>query len=75
MEQIRESDKTYLVPVDVAEVFGCNPHIIRIKAENGTLEFPYFRSGNRTKIPREAFLAWMDGRYENEKPRYGNSAE
>ena len=62
LDEIRKSDKPYLIPSDVAEVFGCNPHAIRIRAQAGTLEFPYFRSGSRTKIPREAFLAWMEGR-------------
>jgi excisionase family DNA binding protein len=62
LDEIRKSDKPYLIPTEVAEVFNCSPHAIRIRAQNGTLEFPYFRSGSRTKIPREAFIAWMEGR-------------
>ena len=68
LDEIRKSDKDYLIPTDVAEVFGCNPHAIRIAAQNGTLEFPYVQLGNRTKIPRERFIAWMEGRIANEKP-------
>ena len=63
LEEIRRSDKAILIPADVAEVFGCHPHAIRIKARNGTLEFPYSLIGSRVKIPREGFLAWMEGRF------------
>ncbi len=62
LDEVRKIDKPYLIPREVADVLGCDPHVIRIKAENGTLPFPYFRSGNRTKISREAFLAWMEGK-------------
>lgn len=64
MDEIRASSKTLLFPADIAGVMGCDPHAIRIKAANGTLPFPYFRSGNRTKIPRKPFLIWLEG-YEN----------
>ena len=62
LQQIRESDKAILIPADVAEVLGCHPHAIRIKARNGTLEFPYTLIGSRVKIPREGFLNWMEGK-------------
>ena len=62
LDRIRRSDKPYLVPREIADVFGCNPYVINLKARNGTLEFPFFTSGNRVKIPREAFLKWLDGK-------------
>ena len=61
LEQIRSSEKPVLIPADVAEVLGCNPHAIRIRAAEGTLPFPCVRIGSRTKIPRLGFLRWMDG--------------
>ena len=66
LQEIRDSDKVYLIPADVAAVFGCHPYAISVGARDGTLPFPFLRSGNRTKIPRLAFLAWMDGKYKTE---------
>ena len=63
LTEMRQSDVPCLRPADVAEVLGCHPYAISLRAKNGTLPFPFFRSGNRTKIPRTAFLAWMDGKY------------
>jgi len=62
IDEIRKSDKLLLRPIDVAEALGVHPYTISIKAREGTLEFPFFRSGNRTKIPRVPFLNWIDGR-------------
>lgn len=59
LEEIINGDKHLLTPEDVAPVLGVHPYTICVKARNGTLEFPYFRSGNRTKIPRIPFLIWL----------------
>ena len=67
LSEIRRSDKAFLIPRELAETLQCDPHYIRVGAADGSLPFPYIRCGNRTKIPREAFLAWMDGRVANEK--------
>ena len=61
LDEIRKSDKVFLIPTDIAEILGCNPHAIRIEAKNGTLPFDYVRLGSRTKILREGFLSWIDG--------------
>ena len=62
LDEIRGSDKPILIPADVAEVLGCHPYAVSVRAKDGTLPFPYFMSGNRTKIPRLGFLAWIEGR-------------
>lgn len=62
IDEIRESDRMMLRPADIAGLLGVHPYTISIKAREGTLEFPYFRSGNRTKIPRVPFLNWLEGR-------------
>ena len=62
MEEIKSIDRPFLTPSDIAEVIGCHPYTISLKAANGTLEFPYFRSGNRTKIPRIPFINFVEGR-------------
>ena len=59
--EVKESNKAFLIPAEVASVLKCHPHAIRIDAKNGTLPFPYIRIGNRVKIPREGFIAWMKG--------------
>lgn len=61
LEEIRKSDRPLLRPADVAPVLGVHPYAICLKARDGSLEFPYFRSGNRTKIPRVPFLEWLEG--------------
>ena len=61
LDDIRKSDKPVLKPADVAEVLGCHPYAISIRAKDGTLPFPYFMSGCRTKIPRIPFLEWLEG--------------
>jgi len=63
--EMQESNKPFLIPADVAPVLGCNPHLIRIEAKNGTLPFPYVLLGSRVKIPREGFIAWMQGQIPN----------
>lgn len=64
MTEIRRSDKTFLTPADVAEVLGSDAQAIRVQAgrDPRALGFPVMRIGSRTKIPREGFLRWMEGR-------------
>ena len=61
IKEIRESDRLLLKPADVAPVLGVHPYTICVKAKDGSLEFPFMRSGNRTKIPRIPFLNWLEG--------------
>ena len=70
IEEIRASDKTFLLPTDVAEVFGCDPHTIRLQArENPSmLGFPVTVMGKQTRIPRVAFLAFVDGKLPKTTP-------
>lgn len=60
-EEILKSDKPMLRPQDVAKVIGCHPQAISLLAKTDRLPFPCLRVGNRTKIPREAFIQWMRG--------------
>lgn len=60
-EQILKSDKPMLTPRDVAGVMGCHPQAINELAKVDRLPFAFMRSGNRTKIPRLAFIAWVQG--------------
>ena len=61
VEQIKASEKTMLTPRDVAEALGMNHYNVSLIARDRPerLGFPVLRSGNRTKIPRKAFLRFL----------------
>ena len=66
LEEIRRSDKAFLLPKDIAPVIGSNEQTIRVAARLGQLGFPVTFVGNRTKIPRIPFLNYILGdAYEN----------
>lgn len=63
LEQIKEMDTEMLTPDIVSRVIGCDPNYIRVAAVDcpEVLGFRVCRIGNRTKIPRRAFVAFMEG--------------
>lgn len=64
LEDMIRSDKPFVTPQDVADVLQCSAQIIRIQARDNpeALGFPVIRVGNRTKIPRKAFVQFMGER-------------
>ena len=69
LEEIRASGRDVLTPSDVAPVLGCDPHDLRVAARQGPerLGFPVVLIGNRTKIPRIAFIKFMEGAVEDDR--------
>lgn len=63
LQEIREIDRDYLTPAQVASVLGCDPQDIRVAAKQkpGLLGFNVVVIGSRVKIPRLAFIAHMTG--------------
>jgi len=63
LDDIRKIDREFLTPAQVAEVLGCDPQGIRVWARQRPdgLGFPVCIVGSRTKIPRIAFIRWMEG--------------
>lgn len=61
LSEIKASDKLTLTAADVAPVLGSDPQVIRIQAriEPEALGFPVIVAGNRVKIPRLPFLAFV----------------
>lgn len=61
VEEIRQSDKIFLKPTDIAKILECNPQFIREAARENPeqLGFPVTVVGTRTKIPRKSFLAYI----------------
>lgn len=52
-----------ITPAVAAKVLCCDPNYIRVAARQAPelLGFPISRIGNRVKIPREAFIRFMEG--------------
>lgn len=67
IQEIRDSDKMWLTPTDIAPVIECDPQAIRIQARTRPelLGFPVTVLGTRTKIPRVPFLAYLDGKLQS----------
>lgn len=67
LKEIRVLDREFLTPAEVAKVLGCDPQDIRVaaKVHPERLGFNVALIGSRVKIPRRAFLNWIEGRCEN----------
>lgn len=63
LDDIRALDREFLTPAEVGAVLGCDPQSIRVQAatEPWRLGYPVTRVGSRAKIPRLAFIKFMEG--------------
>lgn len=63
LEEIKAMDCEMLTPSIVAKVICCTPYKITLQARQcpEMLGFPVIVMGNRTKIPRRAFIKFMEG--------------
>ena len=63
LEEIRNLDREYLTPAEVAPILGCDAQDIRVAARQspGRLGFNVAVIGSRVKVPRRAFIKWMGG--------------
>lgn len=63
LDEIRNSTKEVLTPAEVAPVLGCDPQDIRVAAKQHPerLGFNVMVIGTRVKVPRLAFIRWMEG--------------
>lgn len=63
LDEIRNLDREYLVPAEVAPVLGVDAQDIRVAAKQHPerLGFNVAVIGTRVKVPKLAFLAWMEG--------------
>lgn len=68
LDEIKQSDKPMLIPADVADVLGCDPHSIRVTAHQRPelLGFPVCIVGTRVKIPRKPFINFIEGGENND---------
>lgn len=67
LDEIRNSTKEVLTPAEVAEVLGCDPQYVRVAARQqpDLLGFNVAVIGSRVKIPRRAFLNWLEGGFNS----------
>ncbi len=63
LDEIRQLDKATLTPAEAASVLGVSPQLLRIQARQQPerLGFPVTVIGRSVLIPREPFLAAMEG--------------
>lgn len=63
LDDIRAMTKEVITPGVAAKVLGCDPMWIRLVARKdpARLGFPTICMGNRVKIPRLAFIRFMEG--------------
>lgn len=63
LDEIKASDKSVLTPAEVAEVLGCDAQDVRVAARQrpDLLGFNVAVIGTRVKVPRLAFIRWMEG--------------
>ena len=63
LDEIRNSTKEVLTSAEVAPVLGCDPQDIRVAAKQHPerLGFNVAVIGTRVKVPRLAFIRWMEG--------------
>lgn len=63
LNDVKNMDRDFITPAVAAQVLGCDPNYIRVAARDcpKVLGFPISRIGNRTKIPRLAFIRFMEG--------------
>lgn len=63
LEDLKSMNRDIITPDIAAQVLGCDPNYIRVAARDcpEKLGFPICRIGSRTKIPRLAFIRFMEG--------------
>ena len=64
LDDIRAMTDAVITPAVAGRVLGCDPASIRVAAREdpGALGFPVILIGSRVKIPREAFVRFLEGK-------------
>ena len=63
IEEIKNSSRTYLTVCDIGKIVGIRPDKLRYQAltDSTKLGFPVCVADKTVRIPRVAFLTWMNG--------------
>ena len=64
VNEMKGLEKDFLTPMEIAPCLGCTAYAInqQAAADASKLGFPVVIIGKRVKIPREAFIRFMEGR-------------
>jgi len=68
IEEIEAIEGEFLTPRQVSGVLKCNPYLINCQARGAPekLGFPTVTLGNRVRIPKRAFLNFLNGNVQRE---------
>ena len=68
LQDIKQMDKDVITPAEAAQVVGCDPQQLRLTAREKpqNLGFPVIIVKSRIKIPRVAFIRYMEGNLDQE---------
>lgn len=68
LQDIKQMDKDVITPAEAAQVVGCDPQQLRLTAREKpeNLGFPVIIVRSRIKIPRVAFIRYMEGNLDQE---------
>lgn len=63
LADIKQMEKDVITPAEAAQVVGCDPQKMRLEARERpeNLGFPVIIVRSRIKIPRMAFIKYMEG--------------
>ena len=63
LNDIKQMTKDIITPAEAAQVVGCDPQKMRLEARERpeNLGFPVIIVRSRIKIPRVAFIKYMEG--------------
>lgn len=64
LNEIRNLEREFLTPAQVAPLLGVDPQDIRVAAKQcpERLGFNVAVVGSRVKVPRRAFIRWLEGK-------------
>ena len=66
LDDLKRLDREYLTQAQVADVLGCDAQDVRVAARKcpERLGFNVAVIGTRVKVPRLAFIRWMEGDWQ-----------
>ena len=64
LADLRDMEDDVITPAIAGDVLGCTGFLLgrMCHEEPEKVDFPFLCVGNKTIIPREGFIAWMEGR-------------